>query len=91
MIYKLQSVFPYIVASLSAGILIGTFSIPVIFYTYTGILGFHTLLLDIITFLLSVIITFLAAYFFTISHKLKKQSPWIIAIICLLFVFSSFL
>lgn len=90
MIYKLQSVFPYIVASLSAGILIGTFSIPVIFYTYTGILGFHTLLLDIITFLLSVIITFLAAYFFTIFHKLKKQSPWIIAIICLTLCFFFF-
>lgn len=90
MAYKLHSLYPYIVSSLSAGILIGTFSIPVIFYTYTGILGFHTLLLDIITFLLSVIITFLTAYFFTISCKLKKQAPWIISLVCITLCFFFF-
>ena len=41
-----------------AGILAGTWVIPVIFYTYTGILGFHTLALDILTFLFSVLTAF---------------------------------
>lgn len=41
-----------------AGILAGTWLIPVIFYTYTGILGFHTLPLDILTFLLGILFAF---------------------------------
>ena len=45
-----------------AGILAGTWLIPVAFYTYTGILGFHTLTLDILTFLFSVLTAFYVRY-----------------------------
>ena len=48
--------------SFSAGILTGTFMIPVIFYTYTGILGYHIFILDIGTFVLSVLIAFYTVY-----------------------------
>lgn len=41
-----------------SGLLAATGVMPVIFYTYTGILGFHTLFLDILTFVISVIIGF---------------------------------
>lgn len=60
------------------------------FHAYSGILGFHTLFLDIATFLLSVFITFISAYFFTISDKLKKQSFWIFLIVCLALCFFFF-
>lgn len=36
-----------------AGIITGTLLIPVIFYTYTGVIGTHNLFLDILTFLIS--------------------------------------
>ena len=90
MAYKLHSLYPHIISALSAGILLGTFSMPVIFYTYTGILGFHTLLFDIVTFLLSVMITFLSTYFFTVSYKLKKPTLWISSLIALTFCFFFF-
>ncbi len=90
MAYKLHPLYPNIISALSAGILLGTFSMPVIFYTYTGILGFHTLLFDIVTFLLSVMITFLSAYFFTVSCKLKKSTLWISSLITLTFCFFFF-
>lgn len=69
---------------LAQGILIGTFLIPVLFYTYTGILGFHVFLLDLLTFGCSVI-----AGFSYIFHALKSSSEKI-TIVLLLQFFSSF-
>lgn len=37
------------------GILTGTLLVPVLFYTYTGLLGFHTFFFDILTFIFSVL------------------------------------
>ena len=59
----------YLLFSMLTGTLAGTFFIPVIFYTYTGILGFHTLFLDILTFFLSV-----AAGFYT-AYRLARRPP----------------
>ena len=44
-----------------AGNLAGCVCIPVVFYTYTGILGFHLLALDIGTFIVSVAVAFVVA------------------------------
>lgn len=55
---KLKPLYPCISSALALGILLGTFMIPALFYTYTGILGFHLLVLDIFTFLLSVAFAF---------------------------------
>lgn len=55
-----------------AGILAGTVSIPIIYYTYTGILGYHTLVLDILTFVAAVLIAFTATYRLTKSCKAQK-------------------
>ena len=62
MIPKLKENYPCIHPSYWAGILVGTLLIPVIFYTYTGILGYHIMILDIGIFLLSVIIAFYSIY-----------------------------
>lgn len=45
--------YPRLLKADLAGILTGTLLIPVIFYTYTGILGTHSLPLDILTFIIS--------------------------------------
>ncbi len=70
--WKLQDSYPYIGAPLMAGILAGTVSIPIIYYTYTGILGYHTLVLDILTFVAAVLIAFTATYRLTKSCKAQK-------------------
>ena len=46
----------------SIGILTGIFLIPVIFYTYSGILGYDVAWLNILTFILSVIIAYVMIY-----------------------------
>lgn len=54
--------YPCICLGNALGILLGTSSIPVFFYTYSGILGAHCLFLDIVLFLCSVILGFICTY-----------------------------
>lgn len=54
-------------------ILIGLLTIVVLFYTYTGILGFNTLALDIGTFVLGTI----AAYAYA-CRRLENPRPWML-------------
>ena len=65
---------PCITSTLLFGILLGTFLIPVIFYTYTGILGQNFLPLDIATFILSVILAFIAVYRLSLSCRLNSYT-----------------
>lgn len=58
---------PNLCPALFAGTLLGAFSIPAIFYTYQGILGFNTLILDILVFFFST-----ALGFFTACRLSKK-------------------
>lgn len=69
---KFSSQYDGLLSALCFAILTGTFSIPVIFYTYTGILGFHLLSLDILTFFFSVLITFCTLYQQLQSCRLKS-------------------
>ena len=55
-------------------LLAGTFLIPVIFYTYTGILGRHLTVLDIATFYVSVIAAFLLRRRFFLCFRSSKPS-----------------
>ena len=71
---KQRTAFPCLVSAFPAGILLGTVLIPVIYYTYTGILGFHTLPLDIGTFILSVIAAFYYAYRAALTCRLENRS-----------------
>lgn len=91
---KLKKTYPCITSALSFGILIGTVSIPVLFYTYTGILGFHTTVLDISTFIVSVLIAFYAAYIFTLNCKFISCQTFltfgIIAFVICFFLFTYF-
>lgn len=68
---KLKRDYPCVTSALLCGILYGTSLIPVIFYTYSGILGRNFLSLDIATFALSVLAGFRAVYKHSLSCKAK--------------------
>lgn len=60
----LKNSYPCICLGNALGILLGTISIPVLFYTYSGILGTHCLFMDIAVFFLSIVLGFACAYWF---------------------------
>lgn len=68
---RLSGKYPAISGALLLGNVLGTLSIPVFFYTYTGILGRDVFLLDIAVFLAAVLISFCFAW-------KKKDSRWIL-------------
>ena len=65
-----KDAYPCVTSALLFGTLLGTFLIPVIFYTYTGIIGRNYLFLDIATFVISVLLAFLCVYRLTVSCKM---------------------
>lgn len=66
---KMTHAHPCVTFALLFGTLSGTFLIPVIFYTYSGILGRNFLILDIATFILSVLAGFRTAYRLSLSCR----------------------
>lgn len=71
---KLKSEYSCMSSSLSSGILAGTLSVPVLFFLYTGFLGKHVFLLDLLTFFISVLIGFFTIYKGTLSCKFKDYT-----------------
>lgn len=76
--------YPCIASAAAFGLLAGTFLIPVLFYTYTGILGYHTFPLDLATFAGSVLMAFYAVYRLTLSCAVKKYQPLLYGLVFLL-------
>lgn len=72
MMRKLKRNDRCIVSALFTGILVGTLLIPVIFYTYTGILGYNLFIFDLLTFALSVIAAFFVTYRLSSSCRMQK-------------------
>ena len=72
MIYKLEPDYPCITSTAMFGVLLGTFLIPILFYTYSGILGYTTRFFDIGTFVVSVLLSFWVIYKLTQSCKLAS-------------------
>lgn len=93
-IIKFQTDYPCIKSSLFLGIIIGTFLIPILFYTYTAILGYNKLVIDISIFYISVFIAFYSAYRLTLSCKCNQYTKIItlsvFVIMILFFVFTYF-
>ncbi|MGN0399351.1 MAG: DUF6512 family protein [Blautia sp.] len=91
---KLKEEYPCIPSALAAGILLGTFLMPVVFYTYTGILGYHLLFLDILTFILCVIAAFYIVYKLTLSCKAEHYSSLLkalVILVCIYFILQTYL
>lgn len=91
---QLKTEYPCVNSGLSLGILIGSFLIPIIFYTYTGILGFDISAIDIAIFFICVIVAFFVAYKFTLSCSVQKYTKllnitlFIMILLFLLFTYS---
>lgn len=66
--------YPCVDSGMLFGILLSTLLIPIMFYTYTGILGNHFLFLDIATFIISVLVAFAAVYRLTLSCALEPYT-----------------
>lgn len=82
-ICKLKEDYPCIISGLSIGLLLATFLIPVLYYTYTGILGFHVLWVDITIFIFCVVIGFIAAYRTTINCFFRNFQSFFLFLVIL--------
>lgn len=86
MIIRFKQKYSSIISALCLGILIGTFLIPFLYYTYTFITGRNFFILDISIFILSIIIAFFLSYKFILSYKLKAYTYFLCILVCTLFV-----
>lgn len=84
--YKLNSKFPCIRSGSAGGIFTGTLLVPVLFYTYSGILGYDLPVMDIIIFAICIIAAFLVTYKLTLNCKLQKYSKYLCLMITVLFI-----
>lgn len=91
---KVGGEYPCLHSSMIAGSLLGMVLIISLFYTYSGIIGFHVAIADIAIFYISVIASFLVGYKLTLTCKAEKFAPllWFlqIAVICSFFIFTVF-
>lgn len=85
----LKTDFPCISYAYPIGILVGTLAIPVIFYSYTGILGSNYMILDILTFYISVVLAFTVIYLITSRCKDDKNS--FLPMLLILILFAAFI
>lgn len=74
---KLKGDHPCVTSALLSGILLGTFLIPVIFYTYSGILGKNYPFFDIATFFISVLLAFAAVYRRCATCEKQHSALWL--------------
>lgn len=69
---KLSGEYACILPAHCIGNLLGTWLVAILFYSYSGILGFNVLALDLAVFVASVLIAFRTAYKFTLSNFCNK-------------------
>lgn len=85
-IFKFKKTYSHITSSLYFGIITGTLLIPVFFYAYTFILGKNNFILDISTFILSILIAFWLSYKLTLSCRLEPHTILLFCSVCILFI-----
>ena len=83
---RLKKDYPCINSSLCLGILAGTLLIPVLFYTYSNIWGRDIFILDIGTFIVSVLAAFFISYRSALSCKARSYAALLYILVCILFV-----
>lgn len=85
-IFKFQKIYPCITSALCFGIVTGTLLIPIFFYAYTGILGKDFFILDIATFIVSILIAFWLSYKLTIPCRLEPYTCLLCFLVFVLFI-----
>lgn len=91
---NLKASFPSLTPALLLGNLLGTASIPVLFYTYSGIIGRNFLAADILIFLIGILIVFRTAWLWKDSanvYKYRSAVYFSTALLTILFFLFSFL
>lgn len=83
---KLSDVYPCLGSATALGTLVGTFLIPVLFYTYSGILGFNIQAIDISIFYISTAIAFYIIYKATTSCSAEPHKRLLNFLIVAVFV-----
>lgn len=83
-IRKYRNDYPGIAPALFSGILTGTLLIPVFFYSYTCVLGRNLFLLDMATFILSILTAFYLSYRLALSCRPGPYTPLLLALVCIL-------
>lgn len=86
MILKFRPKYPCIPSALCFGIIMGAVLIPLFYYAYTSILGKNIFILDISTFILSIVIAFWLSYKLTLSCQLEFYTSFLCIMVCILFV-----
>ena len=86
MVFKLKADYPCIRSALCFGILAGTLCIPILFYTYTALLGKDIFILDIVIFIFSIIIAFCLACQLAMSCKSAPYSFLSGLLVCFLLI-----
>ncbi len=77
------------IAARITGTVLGMLAIVVLFYTYTGIVGNHYLWLDILTFFIGVLVTFLYTNYGMKRYR-EKTSTTMTALAVLILFFAAF-
>ena len=89
--YRLKHIYRGILSPLLLGLITGCISIPVLFYSYSGILGFHMFVLDILTFFAAIVLMFwIICHTLSSSTLPKHENALIFAVILLLAAFLTF-
>lgn len=78
--------YPAFLSAMAFGALIGILLIIVIFYTYTGILGYNLAVIDILSFYISVCAAFYIALRCTISGSIGKYKNILVVLVGIVFV-----
>lgn len=86
MILRFHRKYPCMTSAFCFGILLGTFLIPLFYYAYTSILGKNIFILDIGTFILSIVTAFWFSYKLTLSCKLEPYTSLLCILVCILLV-----
>ncbi len=87
----LQSRYPALIPALLIGLHTGTWFIPISYYTYSGILGRHITIIDVLLFYISVFLGLRTAYRHTKNSGLSKyEIPLKISAMIMLLLFLLF-
>ncbi len=89
---KIKDNYPCVLSAMILGALSGVLLIIILFYTYSGILGFNIAFADIAIFYISVIVSFWIAYKAILSCQFDKYNVALqilsILLICLFIIFT---
>lgn len=76
----------YMIIGIIFVLITGTLLIPLCYYAYTHILGKNVFILDISTFILSIITAFWISYKLTLSCRLESYTSFLCILVFTLFV-----